>query len=110
MATIRGAKALGLEREIGSLAPGKRADLILVDWRKPHLWPPVDPVQRLTRFANGADVDTVMVGGRVLMRAGRVLHVDERKILSDASLAFATMVKRAQTSDTGASGAQAMGT
>jgi cytosine/adenosine deaminase-related metal-dependent hydrolase len=110
MATIRGAKALGLEREIGSLAPGKRADLILVDWRKPHLWPPANPVQRLTRFANGGDVDTVVVGGRVLMRAGRVLHVDERKILSDASLAFSTMVERAQISGSGASGAQAMGT
>jgi cytosine/adenosine deaminase-related metal-dependent hydrolase len=99
MATIHGAKALGLEREIGSLEPGKRADLIIADWRKPHLWPPVNPVQRLTRYANGGDIDTVVVGGRVLMRGGRVLHVDEGEILSKAHLAFATMLKRAQVAD-----------
>jgi cytosine/adenosine deaminase-related metal-dependent hydrolase len=106
MATIQGAKALGHEREIGSLEPGKRADLIIVDWRKPHLWPPVNPVQRLTRYANGGDVDTVIVGGRVLMRGGCVLHVDEHKILADAHQAFATMLTRAQATDGGVPGAQ----
>jgi 5-methylthioadenosine/S-adenosylhomocysteine deaminase len=95
MATIDGASALGLEREIGSLEPGKRADLVLVDWRKPHLWPPADPVQRLTRFANGSDIDTVIVAGRVLMRGRRVLGVDEDKVLATAAEAYATMLRRA---------------
>ena len=63
-------------------------------------------MQRLTRYANGGDVDTVVVGGRVLMREGRVLNVDQHKILSDAHLAFATMLTRAQAADGGVPGAQ----
>jgi cytosine/adenosine deaminase-related metal-dependent hydrolase len=95
MATLGGARALGMEREIGSLEPGKRADVILVDWRKPHLWPPADPVQRLTRFANGADVATVIVAGRLLMRDRLVLCVDEDAVLTEAETAYATMLRRA---------------
>ena len=80
----------------------------MIDWRKPHLWPPVNPVQRLTRYANGGDVDTVVVGGRVLMREGRVHHVDEREILSKAHRAFATMLTRAQIAEGGVTGARTM--
>ena len=54
MATIGGARALCMEAEIGSLEPGKRADIVLVNIRQPHLWPPAHPLQRLARFANGA--------------------------------------------------------
>ncbi|GGH10877.1 hydrolase [Alsobacter metallidurans] len=95
MATIGGARALRLEREIGSLEPGKRADLMVVDWRKPHLWPPAAPVERLARFATGADVDTVLVAGRVLMRGRRVLSVDPDVVLDDAARAYAAMLPRA---------------
>lgn len=95
MATIRGARALGLEKEIGSLETGKRADVIIVDARKPHLWPPAAPEQRLTRFANGADVDATIVAGRVLMRGRKVLSVNEDRILRDAASAYATMLERA---------------
>ncbi|MNG39245.1 N-ethylammeline chlorohydrolase [compost metagenome] len=56
--------------------------------RQPHLWPPHDPVQRLARFANGADVDTTIVGGRVLMRGRRLVGQDEDAILNRALRAF----------------------
>ena len=85
MATIDAAKALGLEKELGSLEVGKKADIVLVDMRKPHLYPPVMPVTRLAHFANAADVDTVIVNGRVLMRGRLTDHLDAGSILADAA-------------------------
>jgi cytosine/adenosine deaminase-related metal-dependent hydrolase len=91
MATIDAAKALGIDRDLGSLEAGKKADIVLVDMRKPHLYPPVMPVTRLAHFANAADVDTVVVDGKVLMQ-GRRTHLDEAAILDgaerEANLAF----------------------
>ena len=95
MATIEGARALSMEDEIGSLELGKRADILLVNMRQPHLWPPVEPVQRLARYANGADVDTTIVGGRVLMRGRRLVGHDEGAILDRAEKAFRLAMKRA---------------
>ncbi len=95
MATIEGARALGMEGEIGSLETGKRADILLIDMRQPHLWPPVDPVQRLARFANGADVDTTIVGGRILMRGRCLIGQDENAILDRAERAFHQALNRA---------------
>lgn len=95
MATIEGARALSMENEIGSLEVGKRADILLVNMRQPHLWPPVDPVQRLARFANGADVDTTIVGGRILMRGRKLAGQDEDAILDRAEKAFRLAMRRA---------------
>ncbi|TPJ38361.1 amidohydrolase family protein [Mesorhizobium sp. B2-5-13] len=95
MATIEGARALSMESEIGSLELGKRADIILVNMRQPHLWPPAHPVQRLARFANGADVDTTIVDGRILMRARKLVERDEDAILDRAERAFHLMMNRA---------------
>lgn len=95
MATIEGARALSMESEIGSLDVGKRADILLINMRQPHLWPPVDPVQRLARFANGADVDTTIVGGRVLMRKRKLTGQDEDAILDRAEKAFRLAMHRA---------------
>jgi len=66
---------------LGSLEPGKKADLILIDMFKPHLYPLNMPVYRIAYFANGNDVDTVIVNGRVLMEGRRVLTVDETEVL-----------------------------
>ncbi|TXI11967.1 MAG: hydrolase, partial [Rhizobium sp.] len=96
MATIEGARALSMDGDIGSLEPGKRADIILVNMRQPHLWPPAQPVQRLARFANGADVDTTIVGGRVLMRSRKLVDHDEDAILDRADRAFRQMMERAR--------------
>ena len=84
MATIDAAKALGLENDLGSLEVGKKADIVLVDMRKPHLYPPTMPVTKLAHFATAADVDTVIVDGRVLMRERRISHLDEAAILDQA--------------------------
>jgi 5-methylthioadenosine/S-adenosylhomocysteine deaminase len=95
MATLQGARALSMEAEIGSLEPGKRADIVLVNMRQPHLWPPTNPVQRLARFANGADVDTTIVNGRVLMRGRKLVDHDEGAILDRAEKAYRLAMQRA---------------
>jgi len=94
MCTIDAARALGLEAEIGSLEPGKRADVILVDLRRPHLYPAHMPEFRVTYFANGNDVHTVLVGGRVLLRDRRPLHVDEGAVLDAAQREADLMIDR----------------
>jgi cytosine/adenosine deaminase-related metal-dependent hydrolase len=84
LCTIDAARALGLEDQIGSLEVGKKADIILLDGRKPHLWPPVMALNRITHFANAADVDTVLVDGRVLMENRMVPHLDLGEVLQAA--------------------------
>lgn len=86
MCTIDAARALGLDADLGSLEPGKKADIVLLDGQKPHLWPPVMALNRITHFANAADVDTVIVDGRVLMQGRQVPHLDLRAVLEDAAL------------------------
>jgi 5-methylthioadenosine/S-adenosylhomocysteine deaminase len=83
MATIKGAIALGLQREIGSLEVGKKADIILLDLKKPHLAPLHSVISHLVYSAVGSDVDTLMVDGEVLMEKGRVLTLNEDKVLED---------------------------
>jgi cytosine/adenosine deaminase-related metal-dependent hydrolase len=95
MVTIDAARALGLEDDIGSLEVGKKADVILVDLFKPHLVPVHMPLYRLAYFANGNDVDTVIVDGRVLMRERKVLSVDEREILGSAHMQAERALERA---------------
>ena len=94
MATIDAARALGMEHEIGSLEVGKKADLIAIDLAKPHLYPLNMPLYRLACFANGADVDTVIVDGKLLMQGRQVATVDEIKVLDDAQTATETMLER----------------
>ena len=84
MATIHGARALGLEREIGSLEPGKRADLIVFDLDLPEWRPLLDPVNTLVYSASAASVRTVMVDGRVVLDERRVTTVDEGEVLARA--------------------------
>jgi 5-methylthioadenosine/S-adenosylhomocysteine deaminase len=76
MATIDGARALGLAGEIGSLETGKQADLIILETRVPHLTPLHHPASAIVYAAKGSDVRTVMVGGRFLVRNREVLSVD----------------------------------
>jgi 5-methylthioadenosine/S-adenosylhomocysteine deaminase len=84
MATLGGARALGLEGEIGSLEVGKRADLVVVGLGAPRLHPLYDPVSHLVYAAKGADVRDVVVEGRLLMREGHVLTLDEGDVLRKA--------------------------
>lgn len=94
MVTIDGARTLGLEREVGSLERGKKADVILVDLFKPHLVPLNMPVYRVTCFANGADVATTIVDGRIVMEDRRVLTLDEDDVMEHAQAAADRMLER----------------
>ena len=82
MATSEGARALGMEDRIGSLEPGKRADLIVVRTDGFHLQPHYDPYSLLTYSSKAADVDTVIIDGRVVMRNRRVTTLDAEPILA----------------------------
>jgi 5-methylthioadenosine/S-adenosylhomocysteine deaminase len=86
MATIDGARALGLDREVGSLERGKRADLIVVSGRAPRQTPMYDPISHLVYVARGDDVRTTIVNGRVLMRDRRVETIDEQAVLREAAV------------------------
>lgn len=83
MATRNGAQAMGFE-DSGALAPGHPADLILVDFNRPHLRPRHNLVANLVHAARGADVSHVIVDGRLLMRDGRLLTLDEERIMAEA--------------------------
>jgi 5-methylthioadenosine/S-adenosylhomocysteine deaminase len=76
MATVDGARALGLGDRTGSLEPGKRADLIVVNTRRPHLVPMHHPASQLVYAARGSDVETVVIDGRVVVQDGRILTFD----------------------------------
>ena len=84
MATINGAQALGLGDEIGSIEVGKRADLVLVDLKKPHFTPLHDVVSHLVYSGVGSDVDTVLVDGEILMQERKVLTLDEDEVMRKA--------------------------
>ena len=81
MATIRAARALGLDDITGSLKVGKRADVIVIDTRKPHLMPLYRPVSHLVYAAAGSDVDTTIINGRVVMENRRLLSLDVEAVM-----------------------------
>lgn len=81
MATCLGAKALGMDKLVGSLEPGKRADLILVDLGGAHLSPKHNLVSHLVYAARGSDVKAVVVEGRILVQGGKLLNLDLKDIL-----------------------------
>ncbi|MET8472675.1 amidohydrolase [Streptomyces sp. NPDC006422] len=83
MATVEGARALGLGDELGSLEAGKRADLIVLDLDRPHLTPRHDPYAMLAYAAHSSDVRDTVVGGRVLMRDRTLTTLDEGAVLAD---------------------------
>ncbi len=84
MATINGAKGLGLEDKIGSLEVGKCGDLILVDMENPHTKPLFNVESQLVYSCSGNDVETVIVDGKVLMEEGKVLTLESDEILKEA--------------------------
>jgi len=84
MATIDGAKALHMEKEIGSLEPGKKADLILIGLDHPTAVPMYDIYAQLAYASKGSDVETVMIGGRVVMRDRKLLTVNAEEVIAKA--------------------------
>ena len=96
MATREGARALGLEAEIGSIEVGKRADLVLLDRDRPHLSPDVDPWSVIVYSARGTDVRTVVVDGEVLVHDFALTRADEREVAATARAAAAELARRAR--------------
>ena len=84
MATLNGARATLWGNHLGSLEPGKLADLIVVDQRRPHLVPVRNPISNLVYAANGSDVDTVIIDGKIVMQGREVKTIDEAKIVKRA--------------------------
>jgi len=85
LATIHGARALGLEHEIGSLEPGKRADVIAVDLSSsPHMVPTADPYSALVHTSNQKDVVATMIAGRMVFDRGHYRTVDKERALARA--------------------------
>ncbi|GGS66912.1 TRZ/ATZ family hydrolase [Planobispora rosea] len=91
-ATIEGAAVLGMDDRIGSLRPGKQADLVLLRTDRPGLAPVHDPVGAVVTAAGVGDVDTVLVTGRIVKYAGRLLHADPPGALTLASRSAAHVV------------------
>jgi 5-methylthioadenosine/S-adenosylhomocysteine deaminase len=95
MATLNGARALGLGDRIGSIEPGKKADLIIVDTRRPHLVPMYHPASLLVYAAKGSDVTTVIINGQVVMEGGRILTFDVEQAMAEVnSLALQLRARR----------------
>jgi 5-methylthioadenosine/S-adenosylhomocysteine deaminase len=81
MATIEGAKALGMEKITGSLEVGKKADIIIIGLNEPHLTPLYSEYSHLVYAASGADVDTVLINGKVVMENRKLLTIDETEVM-----------------------------
>ncbi|HHU81638.1 MAG TPA: amidohydrolase [Firmicutes bacterium] len=94
MATIYGARALGLGDVTGSLEPGKSADLIMLDLKKSHLTPLHDPVSLVVYAARGSDVSDVMANGEWLVREGRLVRWEEEEVLGEATRCAQSLVKK----------------
>jgi 5-methylthioadenosine/S-adenosylhomocysteine deaminase len=82
MATRKGAKVLGMERLVGSLRPGMKADITIINLNKPHLTPIYHEYSHVVYAANGADVETVLINGRVVMRDRKLLTIDEEEVMA----------------------------
>lgn len=80
MATIEGAKVLGLDNEIGTIEIGKKADIIIIDLIKPHLYPLNDIATNIVYSANGSDVETVIIDGNIIMKNRDIKTIDENEL------------------------------
>ena len=81
MATIDGAKVLGMDDQIGTLEPGKKADLIFIKTDKPHMCQANDVCHNLVYSSNGADVESVMIDGKLIMQNRKMINIDEKQVM-----------------------------
>jgi len=94
MATINGAKALGLENEIGSIDIGKKADIILIDLNKPYFVPLFDIMTRIPLVTIGDDVDTVIIDGEIIVENKSFKKLDEVEVLERARQVSSDLLTR----------------
>ena len=96
MATINGARALGLEEVTGSLTPGKRADVVLIRRHDLNVAPVVDPESTVVRAVTPANVDSVIIDGRFIKRRGELLHVDVAEVVRNAEASARRILDRSR--------------
>src|SRR5262245_12550879 len=94
LATIEGARSMGVDGRVGSLTPGKRADLIMVSTRDVNIGVFTDPAHMLVEAAQPSNIDTVVVDGRILKRRGKLTALDPAQVVSEASAALTAVRKR----------------
>lgn len=95
MATLGGAKAMGMDSEIGSLESGKKADIILLDMNKPHMYPKHDLTSHVIYSARASDVTTVIINGEPVMEDGVLTGIDEQEVLQIAEERAKVLVGKA---------------
>ncbi len=93
MATIKGAKALGLQEEIGTIEEGKKADLIIVDINRPGLVPVHNLYSTIAYSVNGSDVETVIIDGKIIMENRQIIVLDEKAVMEKAKDCTAKLFK-----------------
>lgn len=84
MATVNGAKAIGREGELGVLAPGAFADILLIDIEKPHLYPHTNLVSELVYSTHASDVDTVIINGNIVVEKRKCLSMNAQEVFTTA--------------------------
>lgn len=94
MATIEGARVLGIDSEVGSLEEGKKADIIIIDINKPHLCPMHNIYSLLAYSVNGADVETSIIDGKIVMENRVVANVDENEVMRDCRKVAENLFRR----------------
>lgn len=94
MATINGAKALSWEKDIGSIEEGKKADMILIDMGKPHLYPIHNIISALAYSVQGSDVDTVIIDGKIIMENREMKTLDVEKIMFNVDKIAKDLINR----------------
>jgi cytosine/adenosine deaminase-related metal-dependent hydrolase len=95
LVTIDAARIVGTDKQVGSLVPGKRADLILVATDHLNMAVESDPVHLVVESTQPANVDTVVVDGRILKRSGKLTHIQPTEVVDEARVALADVRKRA---------------
>ncbi|MBX9973771.1 5'-deoxyadenosine deaminase [Cytobacillus firmus] len=99
MATIGGAKAVGMEKEIGSIEPGKKADLAILNLNDFHVYPSfdIDTISRIVYSATRADVETTIVNGKIVMENRKLKTIDKEMVLREANISIKRLLKRLET-------------
>jgi 5-methylthioadenosine/S-adenosylhomocysteine deaminase len=96
IATLGGAQCLNLEKEIGSLEVGKKADVIVIDADQPHMVPVINPLSAIVYGARGGDVETTIIDGRAVMLNRRMQTVNEAQVLEAVRQAVPSLLKRSR--------------
>ncbi|MEM2588098.1 MAG: amidohydrolase [Candidatus Bathyarchaeia archaeon] len=95
MATVNGARALLWDNEIGSIEVGKKADIIIVNFRSPHLWPIYNEISHLVYAAKASDVETVIINGQIIMENREIKTVNVEEVMEKAKKAQEKLIERA---------------